>query len=144
MELNIHTGAISAPIIRDGAQTGVLRFNPRDVAFVQRFYELLEHYDRTLGDYQRRQEALAPDDAPGYFALLLEITGDIRSGIDDLFGSGTAEAAFGPYSGDPDVFAQFFDAVYGVVNGVRAEQLRPYLPEEDQADADAPKADGLV
>lgn len=135
MTLTITTGLITIPIVRDGEQTGVLHFDPKDVTFAQGFYGLLSQFEQTLEDFHKKASKLDKEDVAGYFALLWEVAGTVRSGIDSLFGTGTAEAAFGPES-NPDVMSQFFDGLTDIVNQARAGKMTKYLPQSEHTGED--------
>lgn len=141
MKLTITTGVVTIPIERDGEVTGALHFDPKDVAFAQGFYDLLSRFEQTITDFHAKSQALEKDDAAGYFALLREVTDSVRSGIDGLFGSGTAEAAFGPVS-SPDVMGQFFDGLAAIVTQSREGSVSKYLPEPEEQTQQG--EDGLV
>lgn len=140
MELKIDTGALRIPILRDGQQTGELRFSPKDVNFVQGFYDLYASYEALAEQYSRRAGALKPEDDEGYFALLRELGEAVRAGIDKLFGAGTSDAAFGAFVGHPDVYAQFFEGLLEVITHQRQAELAPYLPRQEAET----EGDGLV
>ena len=127
MKLTITTGMVTVPIERDGEVTGRITFDPSDVRFCQGLYELLTRYEESICRFHDRASGLDPEDAEGYFALLNGVTDDLRESIDRLFGSGTAEAAFGS-TRNPDVMGQFIDALSAIVREARSGKLSRYLP----------------
>lgn len=140
MELRIQTGTVHVPIVRDGKETGELELNPRDVTFVEGFFDLVERYRCHIADYAEQEKALNAEDARGLFKLMNGISATIRESIDQLFGEGTAEAAFGR-ANDPVAFEQFFDGIGQVLEALRADAVATYLNEEDVLDE---SSDGAI
>lgn len=129
MELKIETGAVTLPVLRDGTAVGELVINPMDVAFANKFYTLLG----TVQDAQTQlQTALqGTQDAAQRLALLSGFCTQMRTGIDDAFGSGTAQLVFGSAAA-PAMLVQFFTAVAEVVSEARADKLAAYTADTDE------------
>lgn len=84
-ELRFDTGLVSYKV-NDGPE---ITFNPGDVAFVKRFYDLME----VLTD---KQDAVSKTDenADDVFTMTDKYDAEMRQDIDGLFGEGCADALF--------------------------------------------------
>ena len=60
MALNITTG-VSIPVTRDDKEVGVLHFNPNDVAFSEKVYDLIGELDAADREYHQKATALEAD-----------------------------------------------------------------------------------
>ena len=130
MELKLNSGRLSVPIVRDGKKTGTLTFNPGDLDFVSRFREMIGRYECAIDELRARSAALEEGDDEGYLALLREICERLCSAIDDLFGPGTSDAAFGCIPCTPAPFDEFFAALDALIREYRLTRLSRYLPQE--------------
>jgi hypothetical protein len=112
-------------------------FNPSDVNFAQRFYDLIHEFEEKLKDYQARGEVIDADvkvDQNGIpvnmgakLALLREACEFIRGKIDHLFGAGTSQRAFGDTL-DLGMFTQFFEGITPFIQAARVEKVAKYAP----------------
>lgn len=114
----------------------VIVFNPTDVVFVERFYELLRDFELKQVEYQDRFDSLEiekiddrglPVRAGEYIALLREVCEYMRDRIDRLFGAGTSQAAFGDAM-TVDMFEQFFTGITPFIQLARSNKLKKYAP----------------
>lgn len=131
--LQINTGEIRLAINED--ESRVLVFNPSDVIFVEKFYKLLDKFQKSLTQYQSRFEALekvketdangVPVNVEARFDVIKEVCGYIRDEIDSLFGAGTSQMVFGD-SMNLDAFAQFFDGIKPFIQKARTEKIEKY------------------
>lgn len=113
----------------------MLVFNPSDVIFVEKFYKLLDNFQKSLTQYQSRFEALekvketdtngVPVNVEARFDVIKEVCGYIRDEIDSLFGAGTSQMVFGD-SMNLDAFAQFFDGIKPFIQKARTEKIEKY------------------
>ena len=131
--ISIQTGGISLKINDDDSR--VISFNPNDLSFAERYYELLSNADQKIDEYSRREEELDKDqtvDAYGIptntaarLALLREACDYVKQEIDKVFGAGTSETAFGN-AYVLDMFDQFFQGITPYIQKARAGKIAKY------------------
>ena len=118
----------------------VIIFNPTDVTFVERFYELLRDFELKQVEYQERFDSLEiekidnrglPARANEYIALLREVCEYMRDQVDRLFGAGASQAAFGDAM-TLDMFAQFFEGITPFIQTARSARTEKYAPPKKQ------------
>lgn len=137
--INIDDGAVRLTVNNDPGR--VIVFNPADVGFASRFYELLEEFQTKQMEYRGRALALEkrkgkdknglPENGKEGLALLVEVCGYLRGAIDRVFGAGTSQAAFGD-ANTLTMFEQFFSGVTPFIEAARTPKLAKYTaPEED-------------
>ncbi|MBV5322620.1 MAG: hypothetical protein JZU60_02145 [Ilumatobacteraceae bacterium] len=129
------TGNKEISVERDGKLAGVVRFNPSDVVFAEKFYALVGEFESKLAEYQTRSEAIEsqteldnnqlPVNMEDRLALLREACTFIRERIDHLFGTGTSQIAFGDTL-SLDIFTQFFEGITPFIQAVRIEKIAQY------------------
>lgn len=129
------TGNKEVSIERDGKVTGVISFNPSDIVFAEKFYNLIGEFETKLAEYQSRSEELdsnkvvdahgIPENLTARLALLRDACEYIRGRIDHLFGIGTSDKAFGDAL-NLEMFTQFFTGITPFVQTVRAEKIAQY------------------
>ena len=115
----------------------VITFNPSDLLFAEKFYQMLGDVDSKMTEYQRQAEALEADkekdanDIPvnmqARFDLLRPTCDYSRSMIDSIFGDGTSQMVFGD-SLNLDAFSQFFDGITPYFKTARAAKVAQYIP----------------
>lgn len=113
----------------------IITFNPHDVIFAEKFYNLIGEFQKTLTQYEPRARAIESNTAvdennlPVNFgeriALHREICDYIRERIDHLFGVGTSQIAFGDER-DPEQFTQFFDGLKPFFKDARTPKIEKY------------------
>ena len=113
----------------------VIAFNPTDVTFAEKFYNLIGEFEIKLKEYQRMSDDLEKTDAKddnglpvnmdARLALLREVCGYIRGRIDYLFGVGTSQIAFGDVMA-MEVFEQFFQGITPFFQRVRSAKIEQY------------------
>jgi hypothetical protein len=133
--LQITTGQKRLPITRDGESVGEIVFNPGDVIFAEKFYRLIGDFQRKLGEYQSRGEAIdavtgqdehgIPVNAQARFELMRDVCEWLRSEIDDLFGAGTSQVVFGDAMA-LDMFQDFFTGITPFIQKSRSARLEKY------------------
>jgi hypothetical protein len=112
----------------NGDETRVIEFNPSDVVFAERFYELMAAFKAKEADYLARSRALdeaGDEQAPEALALLREVCEFLRAQIDRLFGAGTSQKAFGDTL-EFAVFEQFFEGMTPFIQADRARKVERY------------------
>lgn len=109
----------------------VICFDPEDVEFAARFYELVQKTEAKAARLAEAEEALAGQaQSPALFAKRLALAREacafLRGQIDDVFGPGTAEAAFGG-ANSLAMFSQFFAGIAPHIAPVRKGKVQKYL-----------------
>lgn len=122
-------------ITRDGEETGVLKFDPSDVLFAEKFYNLIAEFQAKAKEYEPRADLLdsntetdannLPVNFGERIALLREVCEYIRARIDDLFGIGTSQAAFGDVY-DTELIVQFLEGLKPFFQSARAAKIEKY------------------
>lgn len=113
----------------------IIEFNPRDVIFAERFYDLIREFEKAEKEYLARAEELDADDAVdenglpanagGRLTLLKDICQFIREKIDLVFGEGTSRIAFGDAL-ELEMFEQFFKGITPFIEASRKEKVVQY------------------
>lgn len=133
--ININDGTIRLTINDDPSR--VISFNPADVGFATRFYELIEEFDTKRQEYHGRALALdkqsdvlekngLPVNGKKGLELLSEMCEYLRGSIDRVFGDGTSKAAFGD-ANTLTMFEQFFDGISPFIVAARQSKTEKYL-----------------
>jgi hypothetical protein len=132
--IRIETGEISLSI--NGDESRVIRFNPSDQLFAEKFYKALGEIEAKFNEYEKQAEALdadttkdendIPANMPERFALLRSVNEYNRALIDNVFGAGTAQIAFGDAL-NMDMFLQFLDGITPYFRSVRAAKVAQYI-----------------
>lgn len=132
-ELRIDTGGVKLKV--NGDPTRVIAFNPTDISFAERFYGLLSEFEEKEKEYRQKVDALQkntetdnlgiPKNFGPALVLLRETCGFLREKIDDVFGAGTSQAAFGD-ANTLDMFEQFFEGITPFVQKAREKQVSKY------------------
>lgn len=132
-ELRIDTGGVKLKV--NGDPTRVIAFNPTDISFAERFYGLLSEFEEKEKEYRQKVDALQkntetdnlgiPKNFGPALALLRETCGFLREKIDNVFGAGTSQAAFGD-ANTLDMFEQFFTGITPFVQKAREKQVSKY------------------
>ena len=133
--LDLKTNSKNIELKRDGVVTGVLSFDPSDVIFAEKFYNLITEFQAKAKEYEPQAEALDKNTAtdgnglPVNFgeriALLREVCEYIRTRIDHLFGIGTSQAAFGDVY-DTELIVQFLDDLKPFFQSAREKKKKKY------------------
>jgi hypothetical protein len=114
----------------------VVEFNPSDVVFAEKFYQIYKDFQAQEADYDRRSKELDAhrneldkDGIPLNFnqgiEFLKEVCGSIREKIDNLFGKGTSQKVFGD-SLDVYMFGEFFQGITPFIETARNEKVQQY------------------
>ncbi len=113
----------------------VISFNPADVGFVERFYGLINRLEEKEKEYQARIQQVdetAKDEhgLPANFGeqlqIIKDICSDLRAEIDEVFGAGTSQAAFGEIN-TLGMFEEFFMGITPYIQQARGEKLQKHL-----------------
>jgi hypothetical protein len=131
--IQINTGEKRIAINSDPDR--IIAFNPADVSFAERFYDLIKEFEGKLDEYQKRSEEIEanqevddngiPVNLEARISFLREACTYIRGRIDHLFGQGTSQKAFGDTL-TLDMFTQFFEGITPFIQSVRSEKVARY------------------
>lgn len=131
--LRIDTGVVRLCINDDPDR--VIEFSPTDVAFAERFFGLIADFEAQEKIYQSKAKELQeskeldeygiPKNAGESIKLLRESCDFVRSKIDEVFGAGTSQTAFGT-ANTLDMFEQFFRGITPFVQKARDKQVQKY------------------
>jgi hypothetical protein len=135
--LTIDTGIKRIMINDDPAR--VIEFNPKDVFFVEKFYQLIKEFEGKLSEYQQRAEqnekvtALGADGYPVNMAERLSLLHDacdyICGRIDYVFGKDTSLKVFDG-ARTLEMFSEFLNGISPYVVKERSEKVRQYTNPE--------------
>ncbi len=132
--IELGTGIKHIRINHDSAR--VIKFDPNDIVFAERFYALIAELEQKRLEYHERAAelergaALDANGLPGNvgesLALLHDMCVFMRGRIDAVFGDGTSQTAFGDTL-NLDVIAEFFTGVTPFIRSARAAKIAPYV-----------------
>lgn len=106
----------------------VIKFNPEDILFVERFYSLLGGFEGVQKKFQDRLDAIPDNEestAPKVIAVIEEACDYLMEQIDSVFGAGTSEAAFAGAKSLSQI-EQFFLAIAPYVKAKRQDKVTKY------------------
>ena len=113
----------------------VIVFNPSDIVFAEKFYNLIGNFETRLTEYQGRSADIDADkstDGNGLpanlgqrMALLREACQYIRDQIDVLFGEGTSQKVFEDVVAI-ELFPQFFEQITPFIQSARNDKIKKY------------------
>lgn len=139
--MKIETG-VAVPIERNGEHVGDLRFNPDDVCFVERVYDLIGELQQAEKTYEARAQELEVDNSVDEYGIpqnirarlqfLREACEDLYTKIDTAFGTGTSEMVFGGAL-SLSAIEQFFTGLAPHFEESRAGKVAAYLNESKRA-----------
>ena len=131
--IKITTGAVRLCINDDPER--VIEFNPTDVLWAERFYNLIGELEAKRAELMERAEQLdaaggtdangLPTNMGAGLALLRETCEFLRERIDYLFGPGTSQTVFGDAM-TLDMFEQFFTGITPYVQSARSGKVERY------------------
>ena len=130
--IRIETG-VKRIQVNDGPE--YIEFNPADVSFAERFYQLIQDFEVKQVEYQKRAEAIdankeldasgIPVNFPDGLAMMREVCEFMRAGIDGLFGKDTSKKAFGDAL-SLSMFQRFFEGITPFIKSARTEKIVKY------------------
>ena len=134
--IQINTGEKRLMVNDDPSR--VIVFNPQDITFVERLQSLYKELNSKQNEFEKRAKELdkvaeldeydIPVNADAKLTYLRDLCSYMRGKIDDVFGAGTSQAAFGDTM-NLEVFDQFFDGIMPYVEKVRAEKIEKYTTD---------------
>jgi hypothetical protein len=124
--IRIDAGEVTLLVNDDPSR--VIKFNPEDILFVERFYSLLGGFEGVQKKFQDRLDAIPDNEestAPRVIAVIEEACDYLMEQIDSVFGAGTSEAAFAG-SKSLSQIEQFFLAIAPYVKAKRQDKVTKY------------------
>lgn len=135
--LNIDTGVVRLTINDDPKR--VIKFNPSDVVFAEKFYRLIKEFELKQVSYQARADEIdavkevddhgIPVNIEDSFEFLKDVCGYMREKIDSVFGEGTSQTAFED-AVNLEMFEQFFDGITPFIEKARTQKTQVYTNTE--------------
>src|SRR5574341_93074 len=134
---NIQIDTGEKRITVNGDLNRVISFNPYDVTFAERFYNLIGEFERKLKDFEQRSKLMEvgdntldehgiPANTGEKLALMHEAVTFLRDEIDKLFGENTSQIVFGNAM-ELEMFAQFFTGITPYVKRARKSKVDKYV-----------------
>lgn len=116
----------------------VIAFNPNDIGFAKRFFDLIDACDRKQRDFLAEEKRLLAENAGKPVIERNRLTNELEmqmfefilGQIDTVFGPGTSQAAFDG-ARDLDLVVQLFDALTPYVERARRAQVEKYTKRAD-------------
>lgn len=131
--LRIDAGVIRITVNDDPNR--VISFNPEDVLFAEKFYNLLQEFQEKQKEYEIRlneikaaevlDETGIPKNLSDTLTVVEEICDFMRNKIDEVFGAGTSNVAFGEAK-SLTMIEQFFQGIVPFIQAGRAQKLSKY------------------
>lgn len=124
--IRIDAGEVTLLVNDDTSR--VIKFNPEDILFVDRFYSLLGGFEDVQKKFQDRLDAIPDNEestAPKVIAVIEEACDYLMEQIDSVFGAGTSEAAFAGVKSLSQI-EQFFLAIAPYVKAKRQDKVTKY------------------
>ena len=121
--LKIDLGTIQLAVNDDPER--IIEFNPQDIGFAERFYALLSEFDVKSREFYERAEKIDNNDVENGLGLMREMCEYMREKIDQVFGEGTSQKAFGNAM-TLNMFEQFFVGVTPYIQKARTEKVKQY------------------
>ncbi len=119
----------------NGDPSRVIVFNPSDVLFVEKFYKLISEFETKLQEYKDEAKRLEAENATDTHGIAINTEEQltlvrngclfIREKIDDVFGAGTSQKAFGDTLA-LSVFSQFFEGITPFIKTERSAKVTKY------------------
>ncbi len=124
--LRLDTNAVIMPVERDGKHVGEIEMHPDDTVFLGRFYALLPKLE---AQREVLSGTLDTDDAGKTLGALQSLWESMRRDIDEVFGAGTCDTAFGNVC-SLSLAQQFFEGISKVLQSAREEKISKYTIAE--------------
>ena len=121
--LKIDLGTIQLAVNDDPER--IIEFNPQDIGFAERFYTLLSEFDAKSREFYERAEKIEKNDVENGLGLMREMCEYMREKIDQVFGEGSSQKAFGNAM-TLNMFEQFFAGVTPYIQKARTEKVKQY------------------
>jgi hypothetical protein len=125
---SLHIDSGEVRLLIDGDPERVIVFNPSSVIFAEKFQSLRFEVAHKMEECQAKAEELGkvPDDAEALIDLRSSTIDYLRAKIDEIFGAGTSQTAFGDLRSEQAI-GSFLKGVAPYVQLVREEKLAKYV-----------------
>ena len=131
--IRIDTG-VKRVMINDDPKR-VIEFNPKDVVFAEKFYRMVDDFRAMETDFVARANELEaveevdelglPVNTAERLQLVREVCDWSKTKIDQIFGEGASEKAFGDAM-NLEMFKQFFEGITPFIESARSEKVDKY------------------
>lgn len=132
--MKISTGA-KITIERDDEVVGAIRFDPSDVLFMERVYDLMDGLEKAQSDYEARAAEIDKEERVDQYGIPLNGREQVKlmrdfcefmhAKIDGLFGDGTSEMVFAGALSMDTIF-DFLDGLTPHLEQAQAERIKKY------------------
>lgn len=122
-------------VMIDDDPNRVITFDPGDILFTERFYEVIHDMEQKKDEYDRKMVLLnkrggvdalgMPENMREMIALMRELCVYLRGQIDRLFGDGTSQMVFGDNL-SLEAIGNFFRGIRPVIDSARADKVDKY------------------
>lgn len=136
---SIYIKSATVRLLVNDDEARVIEFNPEDISFIEAFYGLIKEFDKKMSEFKGKEIALEKDKTVDKYgipvntakriALTRSVCTYLRSKVDELFGEGTSDAAFGK-ANTLDMFTQFFEGITPYIEVARSKKVSKYLGNE--------------
>ena len=120
----------------NGGEKGVLEFNPSELAFIEKYQELLINFTEKSGEIDELRQAAGLVEVDGenireqsdvIFTAVKELYDFFEKEIDTLFGDGVSSMLFSKER-DINEYTQFLEGIAPFIQGERAKKWAKYAP----------------
>lgn len=135
--LQIDTGVKRLMI--NGDESRVLEFNPEDIVFAEKFYQLNKNFEQKAEELEltaerlEREATLDENGVPSNLKEQIQMTVDLcnylREQIDLVFGTGTSQMLFGETQ-NMNMFEQFFNGIVPYIKQARSKKVAQYRKKD--------------
>ena len=120
----------------NGDPERIVEFNPSDILFVERFYEVYREFEIKQTEYDKKSKELdaqsseinedgIPVNMQAGLDFVKEVCNFMREKLDYLFGEGTSQKAFGDVQ-SVDMIGQFLEGVTPYIQETRTKKVNKY------------------
>ena len=138
--LQINTGEVRIPIVRNGQSVGEIVFNPNETTIAERFYRLLGNLSEKKKQMETRAKEMesnttynadgVPTNLPEYLDFARNAHEALCVEYDSIFGAGTSQMVFGDFvpmnEAGFQVHLQFINGFAPHIQKARAEKIAQY------------------
>lgn len=120
--------------INDGPE--FIEFNPSDIVFAEKFYQLIKDFEVKQVEYKKRSEEIAakvekdgigiPTNLSDNLVLMRDVCEFMREKIDGLFGKDTSQKVFRDTL-SLNMFEQFFTGITPFISTARTKKVAKYI-----------------
>lgn len=137
VNINIDAGSISIMINDDPER--MVDFNPLDILFADKFYELINVFTKKDAEYRKKMAEIdkekekdkhgLPVNVAEGLGLMRELCDFCRETIDELFGENTSQIVFED-ARNLEQIEQFFTGVVPLIEEARKDRIKKYTKKK--------------